>query len=290
MTILISRELPLFIVERPDISWASYIHPSQKSWSFEYAESLCVQFWASLHIMRLNRTSQWKVMTIWNSRELPLFIVESLDISWASYIHPSLKLWPFENVESFSGQFWASLHIMHLNQTSEWKFMTLNFGDHPLFIVERPDISWASYIHPSQKSWPFEYAESFCVQFWASLHIIRLNRTSEWKVMTIRNSRELPLFIVESLDISWASYIPPSLELWSFEYAESFCVQFRASLHIMRLNRTSELNVITIWISPELPLFIVERPDISWALHIHLSKKLWLFEFAESFCVQFRAS
>ena len=88
MTILISRELPLFNFERLDISWASIIHSSQTLWPFEFVDSfrcsivsvsICdapesdvrvksndhlnisrasvVQFRASLYVMRLNRTS-----------------------------------------------------------------------------------------------------------------------------------------------------------------------------------------------------------------------------------------
>ena len=39
-------------------------------------------------------------------------------------------------------------------------------------------------------------------------------------------------------------------------------IQFRASRYIMRLNRTSELRVMTIGIAQELPLLKLERLDI----------------------------
>ena len=89
---LSSRELPVFIVERPDIWLASHNNPCKKLSSFEFADSFCVQFRLSLYIMRLNRTFEWKVMNMWISHELSLFIVERLNISWASIIHPSQKL------------------------------------------------------------------------------------------------------------------------------------------------------------------------------------------------------
>ena len=121
--------------------------------------------------------------------------------------------------------------------------------------------------------------------FQASRYIIRLNRTSEWKVMTIWISRELPLFNFEPLDILCAWIGPTSEKLRPFELLKSFhcsissvsiyyapeseirvksydhlnvsraaVVQFRASLYVMRLNRTSELKVMTVWISRELSL------------------------------------
>jgi len=52
-------------------------------------------------MMRLNRTSEWKVMTILISRELQLFNFERLDI-WCAWIgHPSEKLWQFQFLKSF---------------------------------------------------------------------------------------------------------------------------------------------------------------------------------------------
>ena len=173
--------------------------------------------------MRLNQRSDLKVMTIWISRVLPLFIFERLYILWASHIHPSQKLWPFEFVENFRFQFPASPCIMHLNRRSDLKVMTIwNSRELPLFIFERLNISWALHIHPSKKLWPFEFAESFYVQFQVSRYIILLNQTSKWKLMTIEISRELPLFNFEHVNISWASIIHPSHKLWSFEFVESF--------------------------------------------------------------------
>ena len=139
------------------------------------------------------------------------------------------------------------------------------------------------------------------------------NRTSKWKVMTSLISRELPLFNFERLDILCAWIWPPSEKLWRFEILESFrssissfsicdapksvirvqsydhlnfsrpfVVQFRTSWYIMRLNRTSECNVMTTWISRELPLFNFESLDILCAWIRPPSDKLWPFELLKS--------
>ena len=104
MTIYISLEFSLFNFERLD-TWCAWIgHPSEKLWPFQFLESFrcsianvsiyyalesdlrvksynhlnmsratIVQFRASRYVMHLNWTSEGKVMTIWISRELPLF-------------------------------------------------------------------------------------------------------------------------------------------------------------------------------------------------------------------------
>ena len=107
MTIWISLELPLFNFERLDIWCGWNRQSSEKLWPFEFLDSfLCsissistyyapesdihvkskdhmnfsrasvVQFRASRYVMCLNRISEWKVKTIWISRELSLFNFE----------------------------------------------------------------------------------------------------------------------------------------------------------------------------------------------------------------------
>ena len=80
--------------------------------------------------MCLNWTSEWIVMTLWISRELPFSNFECLDISWASIVHPCLKLWLLELDKSFCVQFRAS-HIF---------------------------CAWIW--HPSEMLWPFEFLEN----------------------------------------------------------------------------------------------------------------------------------
>ena len=132
--------------------------------------------------------------------------------------------------------------------------------------------------------------------------------------MTIWISQELPLLYFECLDMWFARIGHPCEKLWPSEFLESFrclissisiyykpesnlsvksydhlnisrvsVVQFRPSLYVMRLNWTFELNVMTIWISQELPLFNSERLDMWFAWIGHPCEKLWAFEFLKSF-------
>ena len=132
MTIRISLEPPLFNFERLNILCPRIRHPSEMLWSFEYRERLrfwissvsiyyapesdirvksydhlnfsrasVIKFWVSWYIMSLNRTSVWKVMTIWICRELSLFNFERLDILRSRIGHPCEKLWPFKFLDKF---------------------------------------------------------------------------------------------------------------------------------------------------------------------------------------------
>jgi len=187
MTIWISRELPMFNFERLDILCAWIWPPSEKLWPFEFLKSFgcsissvsiyyalesdlrvkiydhfnfsrasVVQFWASLNVMRLNQTFKLKVMTIWISRELPLFNSVRLDILWAWIGPPTEKLWPFQFLESYRCSISCVL----------------------IYYGPESDLRVKSYDH-------FNFSRASVVQFWASRYIIRLNLTPEWKVMTI---------------------------------------------------------------------------------------------------------
>ena len=180
-------------------------------------------------------------MTIWISRELPLFNFERLNM-WCSWIRPPCdNFWPFEFLESF-----------------RCPISSVSIYDAP-----ESDIRVKSYDH-------FNFSRASVVQYWASRYIMRLNRTSDSKVMTTLISLELPLFNFERLDI-WCAWIgPPCEKLWPFEFLEIFrgsisgvsiydvpqsdlcvksydnfnfsrasVVQFRASRYLMSLNRTS---------------------------------------------------
>jgi len=144
--------------------------------------------------------------------------------------------------------------MMHLNQTSVWKVMTISISrELPLFNFERLDILCAWIGHPSERLWPFQFLESFrcsissfsicdvpksdlrvitydhlnfsrasVVQFRETQCMICLNQTFEWKVMTISISRELPSFNFERLDM-WCSWIGhPCDNIWPFQFLESF--------------------------------------------------------------------
>jgi len=235
--------------------------------------------------MRLNWTSDLKVMTICIAHELSLLNFECLDILCA-WIGPlSEKLWLFKFLLSFC----SSISSVSIYYAPEFDIQVKSY-DHLNF-------SWASV-----------------VQFRASVYVMRLNRSSELKVMTIWISRELPLFNFERLDTLYARIGTPCEMLWPFEFLQSFhctissfsihyapkldirvkgydnlncsrdsIVQFRASRYIMNLNRTSELKVMTIWISRELPLFNFERLDILYARIGTPCEKLWPYEFLQRF-------
>ena len=84
-------------------------------WIFQ--ELLCSISTVSIYNVH-ESTSVWNGMTIWISGEPPLFICERLNMSWASHMHPSQTLWPFEFAERFRVQYRLSRYIMHLNRTS----------------------------------------------------------------------------------------------------------------------------------------------------------------------------
>ena len=160
---------------------------------FNFSRASVVQFWASLNVMRLNQTSELKVMTIWISRELPLFNFEGLDILCA-WISPTCeRLWPIEFFESF-----------HSSISS-------------VLICDAPksDIRIKSYVH-------LNFSRASVVQFRASRYMMRLNWTSEWKVMTIWIFGELPLFNLERLNVLCAWIGHPSEKLWPLVFLESF--------------------------------------------------------------------
>ena len=143
--------------------------------------------------MCLNRTCEWKLMTIRIAWELPLFNFERFDIICARIGYPCEKLWWAKFLECFS----------------------CSISSVSIFYVLESDIRVKSYDHSN-------LSRASDVQFRASRYVIRLNWTSEWKVITIWISRELPLFNLERLDILCARIGLPSEMLWPFEFHESF--------------------------------------------------------------------
>ena len=139
-----------------------------------------------------------------------------------------------------------------------------------VFNYERLDILRDSIGHPSKKLLSFDFYQSFSFLFRASRYTTGYNRTSESKVIVVWICLELlfsissvsifygalsdirvisycrliflraSLFYYECLDILRDTSRHLSQKLLSFEFAQSFCVQLRASRYITRLNRTSE--------------------------------------------------
>ena len=137
-----------------------------------YLRAFDVQFLASRWVMSPNRTSVWKVMTIRFSRELPLFNFELLDELCPRIEHSCEKLWPLKFVESFR----CSISCVSI------------------YYVPKSNIRVTCYDHS-------KFSRASIVQFRASRWVMSPNRTFVWKVMTIRFSRELPLFNFVRLDI-----------------------------------------------------------------------------------------
>ena len=219
MTILVSRELPLFNFQLLDIlcGWIRLLF--EKLWPLEFRESFrcsissvsiyyapesdfrmtsyehfsfswssIVHFPASRYIMRLNRTSVWKVMTIWFSRELSLFNFELLDVLCAWIGLSCDKLWTFEFLESIRCSIWSV----------------------SIYYVPESDLCVISYDN-------FSFSRASVVQFPASRYIMGLNWTSVWQVMTIWISRELQVFNSERLEISCASIAHLCQNWWPSE-------------------------------------------------------------------------
>ena len=90
-------------------------------------------------------------------------------------------------------------------------------------------------------------------------------------------------FSIQSISISDApesDFRVKSYDHWNGSRA--FVVRFRGSGYIMRLNRTSVWQGMTMWISRELLVFNSKRLD-KWCARIGLPcEKLWSLEFLES--------
>jgi len=187
-------------------------------------------------------------MTIWISRELPLFNFECLDI-WCFWIgHPSEKLWQFQFLESFRCSisnvsiFDAPESDLHVKSYDHLNFSRASVVQ---FRASRYIIRWIR--HPSERLWPFQFLESFRCSI------------SSVSICDVPES-DLRVITYDHLNFSRASV-----------------VQFRASQYMTCLNRTSVWKVMTIWISRDLPLFNFERLDIWCAWIGHPSEKLWQF-------------
>ena len=184
--------------------WCAWIwNPSEKLWPFEFLESF--RFSISSASIRHAPESKNRVkdMTIWISRKLPLFNFERLDILCTRIGHPCEKLLAFGFLKSF-----------RCSISSVW-----------IYYAPESDICVKSYDH-------FDISTASVIQFRASTYIMRLNRTSVWKVMTIWISQEHQLFKFERLDILCSRIGHPCEKLWPFGFLKSFrCSISRVSIY-----------------------------------------------------------
>jgi len=173
--------------------------------------------------------------------------------------------------------------------------------------VTESDIGVKSYAH-----WTLSRAS--VVQFRASRWVMSPNRSSIWKVRTIRISGQLPLINFVRLDILYPQIRHLCEKLWPFKFPDSIrcsitsvsiynvpeldiqvkcydhsnlsrasVVHFRASRWVMSPNRTSVWKVMPIGLCRELPLFNFERLDELCPRIGLLCEKLGPFEFLDSF-------
>jgi len=233
-------------VTKSDIRVKSYDHSN-------LSRASVVQFRASRWVMSPNRTSVWKVMPIGLCWEPPLFNFKRLDELCPRIGHPSEILWPFEFVESFLCSI-SSVSIYYVPESD----IRVKFYDHSnlsrAFVVQFRASRWVLSANRTccEKLWPFEFRECFrcsissvsifyvlesdirvkcydhsnllrasVVQFQASRWVRSQNRTSVWKVMTIRICRELPLFNFELLDELCHRIGHPCEKLWPFDFFKS---------------------------------------------------------------------
>ena len=161
--------------------------------NLNFSRASVVEFQASRYIMRPNRTSVSQVMTIWISREVPLFNFEHLDILSPWIRHPCEKLWPLEFLEG--------------NHCS--------ISSISIYYVPESDIWVISYDH-------LNFSRGSVVQFRTSRYIMLFYRTSKWKVMTIGISQGHLLFNFERLDVLCSRIVHSSEKLWPFEFLDRF--------------------------------------------------------------------
>ena len=288
--------------------------------SFEFAQSFYIQFQAFGYNTGLNRTSELIFIVVCICSEL-LYSISSVSKCYGTQ-------------SKIQVQSYCRLNLLRAS--------VLNFEC--LYILRD------SIEHPSKKLLSLEFSHSFCIQFRMSRYTTGLKGISELKVIAVWICSQLlysvssdSIYYVTKSDIRVESYCRlhllrastfnferldmlrdsirhPSKKLLSFELAQSFNIQFRASRYITGLNQKSELKVIVVWICSEhqhsissvsiyygtqsnirvksycrLNLqrgstFNFERLVILRDSIRHPSKKLLWFELAESSKIQFLAS
>ena len=120
-------------------------------------------------------------------------------------------------------QFRASRYIMSPNRISVWKLTTIRISRMlSLFNSERIDILHPRIGHHVKSYDHSNFESASVVQFRASRYFMSSNQTSEWNFMTIRISRELPLFNFERPDILCPRIGLLSEKLGPFEFLDSF--------------------------------------------------------------------
>ena len=186
-------------------------------------------------------------MTNWISGELPLFIFNRVDISWASHIHPSQNLWRFQFAVSFHGQFWVlDILCAWIGDSSKmlWRFEFLetlhcSFSSVSLYYEPESDIRVKFYDNSN-------FSRASVVHFRGSRYFMGTTHTPESKVMAVWIFRELTCSI-------------SSVSIY-YESESDILVKSYDHLNFLRAS-----------------VVHFQGLDIWWASHIHLSQRLWPF-------------
>ena len=193
MTVLISRELPLFYFERLDILCAWIGHPSEYLWPFEFLESIrcsitnvsiyyapesdicmksydyfnfsrasVIQSSVSRYIISLDHTFKSKVMAVWICWQLS-YSISTVSIYDACQSNIRVKRYSHLNFSRDSiFQFWASRYIMGIDHTFESKVMAIwicrelpcSFSRVSIYDARESDIRVKSYSHLNFRELP----------------------------------------------------------------------------------------------------------------------------------------
>ena len=205
--------------------------------------------------------------------------------------HPSVKLWPFEFLESFRcSNSSVSIYYWPESDIRVKSYGCLNLACASMFNFGHLDILCAWIVHPSKKLWPFDFLESFC----CSISSVSIYYWPESDIRIKSCGRlNLPCALMlnfKHVDIlcAWIRHL--SEKLWPYEFSESFyCLISRVLIYYwhgsdIRVKSCGRLNL------PHASMFNFENLDILCPWIGHPSEKLWPFEFALCFRVSFRRS
>ena len=135
---------------------------------------------------------------------------------------------------------------MELNQISEYKVIAIWICSDLPFLISSISIYYGTQSDIRVKS--YCHLNLHRVSFLISSVSIYYGTQSGIRVKSCcrLNMFRYSIFNFEHLDILWDSIGHSSQKLLWFEFADSFCIQFRSSRIIKWLNRTSESKFIVV--------------------------------------------
>ena len=219
----------VFNLERLDILRDSVGHLSKKLLSFEFARILCFVilsvsiYYETQSDIRVN--SYCGLHLLWAS----IFNFERLDLLWYSIGHPRKMLLSFDFRKSFYFKFRATRYSSGLNRTSKKKVIVVWIWYELLFSIWSVSIYYGTQSESRLKSYCRLNLVQASIFNFESLDILQDSighlSINYCHLILLRAS----VFNFERLDILRDSIVHPSKKLLSFEFAQSFGIQFRAS-------------------------------------------------------------